>query len=316
MKKLKSLILILIACAFVFAGCGAKSSNLKVVSSNKSASAFYFQGLDEISFIEYNAEKSQTEESLLAYMVLSTMVLQGQDIMISVASAMDFCIGIAEEEISSETTQKIYEYTPSYVETQSNKMIVVVDKKKGKSLYTTRLFMVAGTNTQITELLEQEPYATYNLSISRDKSQGLYEFSDTANKISGDFKYVPNSGKMLINMDFYSSFMGGEQKFEIAYELYSYQNSCVGGRIISKTLFGGNYSGLVYEFFSKPFAKKSKLGFIKDDKLILDLTQIDEEDIATANSGDSYGYSVAYENTSDLEKPKTTVKTYGIFPAE
>jgi len=315
MKKFRPIFLLVLAFAFIFTGCGAKGDNLKLVESTKSASSFYFDGAKEIAFIEINAATALQESEFMSYMMFMSMALQGQTILNPVVSAMDFCMAIAEEEISSDTTQKVYHYEAENLGLQSEKSIVMVEKKKGKSLYTTKEYTVQqGEELQLSELAEQQPNSTYNLSVSRDKSQGLYEFSDSANKISGDFKYQKNSGKFIINISFYTNSFGPEQKFDVCFELYAYENKTVGGRMTTKTTLSAKNETFVYEFLSKPFQKKSKMGIVKDPKLMLDLTQITEDDFAKANEGDLYGYSVTYDNQIDTQDPKTTVKHYGIFP--
>lgn len=314
MKKLRSILLILIACAVVFTGCVGKSNNLKLISSTKSASSFYFYGLREISLLEYNAFSSIDDSQIITYAMISAMSLQGQDIMLSVSSALDFCMAISDEEISNDTTQKIYEYSYDETELQAQKAVVIVDKKKGKSLYAAKQYEVM-SEYEISELINQEPKSSFDFSISKDKTKNLYEFSDTKNKISGDFKYEKSSGVMLVNISFYSSALGTEQKYDISLEFYNYQNQTIGGRIITKSLWSGQSATFIYEFLSKPFAKKAKVGIVRDPKLMLDLTQVEESDVAKYNSGDSYGFNVIYENEKD-SITNTIVKPYGMIPKD
>lgn len=309
MKK-KILAILFVFCTLIIAGCG-KNSNIKLSSTNLSASDFYCNAFQEYGFIlssGANALYQGESETFQKYMGLMSSVVIEQNLICSIVSAMDFCIAVNESETTVAENQKIYEYSLSGDDSVT---IVIVNKTKNKSIYNCSLYENVESTLDIGSLMLSKPTKenTFNITLNSELAQ--YEYTDSANKVNGWLYYNKNQGKMQIVTNKTESTPTGDVKYTINTNLYNYRNDVVGGRITTSILANNKPTKTVQEFLAKDFYKVAKFGVVKDASLYVNMEKTEESLIGVDNKGDSYGYKIAYNGLGDVEN--TGVGSYGKF---
>ena len=259
--------------------------------------------------------QSEDSEAGKIYEGLTYSVQQCEMYYYMVTSALDFCIDVAENQ--SEETQKFFEYTSSQWSGQT--IVVVVDKQKGKSVYQTKMYYIYGDNVNYSNIVNNEDaIMSHNYSISRNKNDGRYDFSDSKNNIVGNFLFDAPLGKAEISLNYVQEDeldLGiGKITYNTKTSLYNYTNNYLGSRRTISVSSNGVTDNLIQECLCKDYYKAMKIGYIKNEDLYVDMEKTTEEKIGTSNSGDRYGFEVLYTNTSDISGEKTKVNPYGIFP--
>ena len=316
MKKNKISAFLLALCAFLIAGCGGINGNIKLASTNLSASSFYAKCMDEMNYMDSLATKQlQQDEGSLDYEILQSLALSGEYLGYNLISALDFCIEISETEGQVGIEQKIFEYETEYSAENSaiSKIIVHVGKAQGKSnVFNAKLYVV-DLDVDYSEIVEGQMTTTLenSFTISRNRALETYEFTDSANLVNGSFLFSPDEGRMSIDMT-YNLTLFGEQNFDAKYDFYNYTNNVVGVRMLTETNMDNEKVQLIFECLSKSFNKNAKIGVVKDAKAYLDLASVEEGKIGVPNKGDDVGYEIKYINNSDANNANITVNQYGL----
>ena len=315
MKKIKLLAFMLIIPILMLTGCGGVNANIKLAETDLSTSTFFNQSINELSYVlnkgqvELNAQEDA--EMSTYFGTMRSMVGEAVDIYYTLISAMDFCLEVAESATAVNETQKIYEYKNEY--NSGENFVVVVSKPKGKSVYTSKMYVVNGT-VNYDQLASTTPVLTNVYTIAKDKTSGMYEFTETENDASGEFLFNNKKGKLYFSIEFEITDSFGTINYVTEANLYNYKNNVLGGRILTSLTYGGKTETLVQEYLCKEYYKKSKLGTVKNTALYVDLEQTEEVSIAASNAGDGYGFEMIYDAQSDLSAPQSLIESYGIFP--
>ena len=208
----------------------------------------------------------------------------------------------------------VYEFTPTLYSSQSEyKYCIVVDKSKTKSIYTAN-FYITNINKTFKDLQSQEPEQTNKFTISRNKNEGLYEFSSPESSASGKFNY--NQKRIKCEIEYKATWLSTEAIFKQTLDICNYKNDIIGARSLMSTSASGQVHNSVYEFLSKDFYKSAKIGAVKDSKVYPGLTAVEEGRVGVDNAGDKYGFKVVYDNQSSLTPETANTLEYGLFPNE
>lgn len=320
MKKIK-LLSLLLALSLLLCGCGGKNSNIKLAPISLSAANFYHQSINEVMSItsmgESKLEEGEDNEAISIYQNMSLMTSICEINYYMAISALDFCIDIAENQ--SEETTKFFEYAPD--QSSGQKIAIIVDKQKGKSVYKTQLYMVYGNDVNFNDIINnQEPSYLHNYSISRNKTDGKYDFSDSKNDINGNLLFNAAAGKMemilnYVQQDETPTGEVGEITFNTKTFLYNYTNNALGSRRIITVTSNGVSSNIIQESLCKDYYKAMKIGSVKNEEEYVDMEKTNENLIGVSNKGDGYGFNVLYTHATDLSGEITTIVPYGIFPS-
>lgn len=314
MKSKKIFVIIMAICLFFIAGCGNINSNLKLEKTEKTAASFYYDFIDEAVFMsEVGKQKLLSDGIDEEYEFLSFINLFVIEYGYSLISAMDYCINVAENPGDSSMSQGIYEYGSDYAQIidSNGKLIVIVSKAVGKNNVFTSTVYYAEPNQTLSDLKDGAVEGIdYSYTISRNRSEGIYEFSDSAKDISGSFAYDKAQGHMTIQLSYKLSSIG--QTVNVEMNLYNYVNGVLGFRMITSTKMYNTNISCIYEFISKPFIKNAKVGYVRNEKDYYDMTQCEESQIGVVGVGDKSGYTIKYQNTSDTTPANIIVNKYGL----
>ena len=317
MKKLKVLVMIVVICVLVFTGCGEKKGYLNLTQTHQSASDFYYETIDEANFLVNMGEKKalgKTYED--EYKTLSVLFFSSNELMYNLISVVDFCIELSGMEEVEGYNQKVYEYFTEYdaIKNLCSKSVVHVIKQENKNNgFIANLYSVE-EDTTLSEIINQGTAvsASNTISITRDRASDVYTLIDTQNNIESTFYFNKATGTMKITLSYILDIIGNKP-VEAEMEFYNYTNNVSGGRIVIETILENENVKCIFEHFAKPFTKRAKMGFVKDETKYYDLTKVEELNIAISNAGDSYGYSITYSNVSDkATSAKTEVNQYGL----
>lgn len=318
MKK-KILILMFAFCLIMLAGCGT-NYNIKLASTNLSVADFYNASYSESSFIYQKGlekiEENFTAESetYLKYAELIGVSSVGEAEMYSVVSAMDFCYEINDNSSNDDyvvPTQKIYEYKSTY---QNNStVIVIVNKQKGKQVYTCDMYAIMGDVYDYEELITGPVYDSYKFSVSQNKEGANFELSDTQNDVNATFKFDKKAGILNIKMKIVEETSSGNATINIEKNLYNYKNNVLGGRTIVNVSHNSVEQTYIQEYLGKAFEKLAKVGTVANLEEYVNMEKTEEKNIAVDNEGDKYGFKILYSSLSDVSLPTTNTEAYGLF---
>ena len=328
MKKIRILSLLLMAVMVVFVGCGELSDNLKVSNFNVGSADLIFRYLDDYQMTKYYGEanlKSQSQDAGTSFENYINMVGGSMQDVLAISVAMDFYENSSDDEII-----KIYEHYNNKKMANNgvySKYIIYISKgtkQTDKNKLKTTIYLLSATNlNELTsrdysyvleheaELSNEGYVLSYDFTISKDKITNKYTVGYKKNNKSYSYEYYcdRDRGYMTIstktagNGIFTSLFLGGyKNNTNICRTIVSYSSDASGV---------GHSQEYVWEYFDNIYKIKSKVGLALDSSKYVDLKSVLEEDVATANTGDNFGYivSITYDNLKN-NTPQISTSQY------